>query len=76
MKYGVRVPISDITLIQSFVEMDNQVQKTNRRHGDVISLHNFPNEESQSHITTDDLSVSASWFRAPSWAHDQILINV
>jgi hypothetical protein len=27
-------------------------------------------------ITTDDLSVSVSWFRAPSWAHDQILITV
>jgi hypothetical protein len=31
---------------------------------------------SQSHITTDDQSVSASWFRAPSGAHDQILITV
>jgi hypothetical protein len=32
--------------------------------------------QSQSHITNDDLSVSVSWFRAPSWAHDQILITV
>jgi hypothetical protein len=31
---------------------------------------------SQSHITTDDQSVSASWFRAPSGAHDQMLITV
>jgi hypothetical protein len=30
---------------------------------------------SQSHITTDDQSVSASWFRAPSGAHDQMLIT-
>jgi hypothetical protein len=29
-----------------------------------------------SHITTDDQSVSASWFRAPSGAHDQMLIAV
>jgi hypothetical protein len=32
--------------------------------------------ESESHITTDDQSVSASWFRAPSGAHDQMLITV
>jgi hypothetical protein len=32
--------------------------------------------ESQSHITTDDQSVSESWFRAPSGAHDQMLITV
>jgi hypothetical protein len=32
--------------------------------------------QSQSHITTDDQSVSVSWFRAPSGAHDQILITV
>jgi hypothetical protein len=31
---------------------------------------------SQSHITTDGQSVSLSWCRAPSWAHDQILITV
>jgi hypothetical protein len=31
---------------------------------------------SVSHITTDDQSVSASWFRAPSGAHDQMLIQV
>jgi hypothetical protein len=30
--------------------------------------------QSQSHITTDDQSVSESWFRAPSGAHDQMLI--
>jgi hypothetical protein len=36
----------------------------------------YPTTQSQSHITTDDLSVSVSWFRAPSWAHDQILITV
>jgi hypothetical protein len=32
--------------------------------------------QSQSHITTDDQSVSASWFRAPFGAHDQMLITV
>jgi hypothetical protein len=32
--------------------------------------------QSQSHITTDDQSVSASWFRALSGAHDQMLITV
>jgi hypothetical protein len=32
--------------------------------------------ESQSHITTDGQSVSPSWCRAPSGAHDQILITV
>jgi hypothetical protein len=31
---------------------------------------------SQSHITTDDQSVSVSWFRVPSGAHDQMLIIV
>jgi hypothetical protein len=31
---------------------------------------------SQSHISTDDQSVSASWFRAPSGAHDQMLTTV
>jgi hypothetical protein len=30
--------------------------------------------QSQSHITTDGQSVSKSWFRAPSRAHNQILI--
>jgi hypothetical protein len=33
-------------------------------------------DQSQSHITTDDQSVSASWFRVPSGAHDQMLITV
>jgi hypothetical protein len=32
--------------------------------------------QSQSHFTTDDQSVSASWFRALSGAHDQMLITV
>jgi hypothetical protein len=32
--------------------------------------------KSQSHITTDDQSVSASWFRAPSGALDKMLITV
>jgi hypothetical protein len=31
--------------------------------------------QSQSHITTDDQSGSASWFRAPSGAHDHMLIT-
>jgi hypothetical protein len=31
---------------------------------------------SQSHFTTDNQSVSPSWCRAPSGAHDQILISV
>jgi hypothetical protein len=31
---------------------------------------------SQSHFMTDDQSVSASWFRALSGAHDQMLITV
>jgi hypothetical protein len=31
---------------------------------------------SQSYFTTDDLSVSPSWCRAPSRAHDQILITI
>jgi hypothetical protein len=30
--------------------------------------------QSQSHITTDGQSVSKSWYRAPSGAHDQIFI--
>jgi hypothetical protein len=30
----------------------------------------------QSHNTTDNQSVSASWFRALSGAHDQMLITV
>jgi hypothetical protein len=32
--------------------------------------------QSQSHIATDDQSVSKSWCRAPSGAHDQIFITV
>jgi hypothetical protein len=32
--------------------------------------------QSQSHITTDDQSVSASWFRALSGAHDHMFITV
>jgi hypothetical protein len=32
--------------------------------------------QSQSHIATDDQSVSKSWYRAPSGAHDQIFISV
>jgi hypothetical protein len=31
---------------------------------------------SQSHIATDDQSVSKSWYRAPSGAHDKIFISV
>jgi hypothetical protein len=33
-------------------------------------------EQSQSHIATDGQSVSESWCRAPSAAHDQIFITV
>jgi hypothetical protein len=36
----------------------------------------YQTSQSQSHITTDDQLVSASWFRAPSGAHDQMLITV
>jgi hypothetical protein len=32
--------------------------------------------QSQSHFTTDDQSISPSWYRAPSGAHDQVLISV
>jgi hypothetical protein len=32
--------------------------------------------QSQSHIETDGQSVSLSWCRAPSGAHDQILVTV
>jgi hypothetical protein len=32
--------------------------------------------QSQSHIATDGQSVSKSWYRAPSGAHDQIFISV
>jgi hypothetical protein len=32
--------------------------------------------KSQSHVTTDDQSVSKSWFQGPSGSHDQILISV
>jgi hypothetical protein len=32
--------------------------------------------QSQSHVATDGQSVSKSWFRAPSGAHDQIFITV
>jgi hypothetical protein len=48
-------------------------------HNNAFSLGSIlvsPEAQSQSHITTDDQSVSASWFRAPSGAHDQILITV
>jgi hypothetical protein len=31
--------------------------------------------QSQSHVTTDGQSVSPSWCRAPSGAHDQIFIT-
>jgi hypothetical protein len=34
----------------------------------------LPNS-SQSHIATDGQSISKSWCRAPSWAHDQIFIT-
>jgi hypothetical protein len=32
--------------------------------------------QSQSHVTTDGQSVSPSWCRSPSGAHDQILVTV
>jgi hypothetical protein len=35
-----------------------------------------PTAQSQSHVTTDGQSVSLSWCRAPSAAHDQMLITV
>jgi hypothetical protein len=31
-------------------------------------------ETSQSHVMTDDQSVSNSWFQGPSGSHDQILL--
>jgi hypothetical protein len=30
----------------------------------------------QSHVTTDDQSVSKSWFRGPPWSHDRIFNSV
>jgi hypothetical protein len=42
----------------------------------IRSLHWSDRASSQSHFTTDDQSVSPSWYRALSGAHDQILITV
>jgi hypothetical protein len=36
----------------------------------------YSSSQSQSHIATDGQSISKSWCRAPSGAHDQILITV
>jgi hypothetical protein len=44
--------------------------------GHSLAMTNYGAAQSQSHITTDDQSVSGSWFRAPSGAHDQMLITV
>jgi hypothetical protein len=41
-----------------------------------LSLNRNSRPRIQSHVTTDDHSVSPSWCRAPSGAHDQILITV
>jgi hypothetical protein len=38
--------------------------------------HSNKSKSSQSHIATDGQSVSKSWYRAPSGAHDQIFISV
>jgi hypothetical protein len=40
------------------------------------NVQNENQSPSQSHISTDGLSVCLSWCRAPSGAHDQILVNV
>jgi hypothetical protein len=42
----------------------------------LIQLVPASQNQSQSHIATDRLSVSKSWCRAPSGAHDQIFITV
>jgi hypothetical protein len=34
-----------------------------------------PRLQSQSYVTTDDQTVSKSWFRGPSGSHDRILIS-
>jgi hypothetical protein len=39
-------------------------------------LHTVKSSQSQSHIATDGQSISKSWCRAPSGAHDQIFITV
>jgi hypothetical protein len=45
--------------------------------GAMIHIRSFKKiGQSQSHFTTDDQSVSPSLCRAPSVAHDQILITV
>jgi hypothetical protein len=41
-----------------------------------IFVYTYGSVDKVSHITTDDQSVSESWFRAPSAAHDQMLITV
>jgi hypothetical protein len=41
----------------------------------LTAVSRLPCSQSQSHIETDGQSVSKSWCRAPSGAHDQILIT-
>jgi hypothetical protein len=46
------------------------------RQTDYSCLYSQSQSQSQSHITTDGRSVCPSWCRAPSEAHDQILVTV
>jgi hypothetical protein len=41
-----------------------------------IRLETACSSQSQSHIATDGQSVSKSWCRAPSGAHDQIYVTI
>jgi hypothetical protein len=67
-------------------QISSQKQNSNLHSLQIIKTHSKSSlstmsslvqvQVSQSHVTTDDQSVSKSWFRGPSGSHDLILISV
>jgi hypothetical protein len=57
-------------------EKGNEIEKLQKVIQNLEMVSTSQMLKAQSHFTTDDQSVSPSWCRAPSEAHDQILITV
>jgi hypothetical protein len=63
--------------LQSIITAHNQSWTAETLSSFCYSFYDWlQTSQSQSHITTDGQSVSKSWCRAPSGAHDQIFIIV
>jgi hypothetical protein len=64
-----------IAVIQTATKYSEVVNCNSNVKGEA-SESRFKSSQSQSHIATDGRSISKTWCRAPSGAHDQIFIIV